>query len=114
MTRCHVQQTACCVTIENCATQAHHKNGNQSEKFGERVGRSLVASRASRAPRVRYASDASATRPHSLPNLIPSQLILELKPMPVAWLVAGSCVVRLLRSRFSCGASGARGLSRFS
>ena len=114
MTRCHVQQTACCVTIENCATQAHHKNGNQSEKFGERVGRSLAAPLPLVASRVRYASAASPSGPRSLPSLIPAQLNLGLKPMPVAWLVTGSCVVRLLRSRFSCVASGARGLSRFS
>ena len=66
--RYRAQVTAPYVMSENFAIQNHRKIGNRSRKSGKRLCRSLVARRASRSSRVRYASAASATRPHSLPN----------------------------------------------
>ena len=95
----HAQVTAAYVMSENFATHNRHMIGNHLRRNGERLCRSLVARRATRSSRVRYASAACATRPHSLPNPTQAQKLNPSKSPIKVWLVCGSCLVVVVRSR---------------
>lgn len=75
---------------EDFATLNRHKIGNHFQKNGESLCRSLVARSATRSSRVRCASAASATRPHSLPNPTQAQKLKAHEKQPAHEIPCGT------------------------